>query len=114
MTRLLSLLGPTKPLDSPADGSALTIRYAQTSDAEAVATLAELDSQRAPHGQLLVAELDGELLAAVSLEDLHAVANPFRPTSELVFMLIQRARQLRREQHGGRARVRRLRPAAFA
>ena len=90
MTRLPSLLGPTKPLERAA--SSLTIRYARHDDAEAIQTLAELDSQRAPEGTVLVAELEGELLAAVALADLHAVADPFRPTSELVFLLIQRAR----------------------
>jgi hypothetical protein len=114
MTRLLSMLGPTKGLDAGAGTSALTIRYGRPDDVDAIEALAELDSQRAPRGTVLVAELDDELLAAVALDDLHAVADPFRPTSELVFLLIQRARQLRRAEHGGRRRRLRVRPAALA
>ena len=113
MTRLLSLLGPTKPLDAGVD-AALTIRYARPDDADAIETLAELDSQRAPRGSMLLAELDGELLAAVSIDDLHAVADPFRPTSELVYLLIARARQMRREQRRSQRRAPRTWPAARA
>jgi hypothetical protein len=41
-----------------------------------------------------VAEVDGELVAAVSLTGDEAVANPFRHTADLVAMLEMRAAQL--------------------
>jgi hypothetical protein len=79
--------------------TALTIRMAMPSDADALERLAELDSSHAPAGRVLVAEVGGELLAAMSLDDNHLVGDPFRPTGELQYLLVERARQLRR---GGR------------
>jgi hypothetical protein len=49
---------------------------------------------------VLVAEVGGELWAAISLDDRHVVADAFRPTGELVALLAERARQLRRVQRG--------------
>jgi hypothetical protein len=94
------------------DSPALTLRLADPADAEALERLAELDSARAPRGEVLVAEVGGDVLAAVSLDDHHAVADPFRPTSELVFLLHEHARGLRRERERRPfARARRLRAA---
>jgi hypothetical protein len=83
-----------------------TLRYAGPDDAEALAELAELDSSRPPRGVVLVAEVGGELWAAVSLDDGHAVANPLRPSGELTFSLLDRARRLRRAARGHAARSR--------
>lgn len=93
-----TLLGPTKQIDSGT--SSLTLRYAVAADAEALDRLAQLDSRRAPRGLVLVAEVGGELWAAISLDDHHAVADPFRPTGELVALLVERARQLKRRNRG--------------
>jgi hypothetical protein len=38
----------------------------------------------------------GDLWAAISIDDGHAVADPFRPTGELLALLAERSRQLRR------------------
>ena len=80
-----SLPAPTSP-----------IRYARDEDTEALAALAHLDSSRAPRGVVIVAEAGDELWAAVSLDDGHAIANPFRPSGELAFRLVARARELNR------------------
>jgi hypothetical protein len=90
------ILGPTQSV--AAHSPALTLRYAVPADAAALDRLAELDSQRAPRGVVLVAEVAGELWAAISLDDHHAIADPFRPTGELVALLVERARQVRRAQ----------------
>lgn len=75
----------TRIKDFPKLGStALTLRLAVPADADALQRLAELDSTHAPRGDVLVAEVGGEVWAAVSLEDHHAVADPFRPTGERV------------------------------
>ena len=95
-TFLKRILGPTQSVD--AHSPALTLRYAVPADADDLDRLAELDSQRAPRGVVLVAEVGGELWAAISLDDHHAVADPFRPTGELVALLVERARQVRRAQ----------------
>jgi hypothetical protein len=95
-TFLRRLAGPVQ--DAPAGASSLTLRFAVPADADALDALAQLDSRRAPRGAVLVAEVGGDLWAAISLDDGHAVADPFRPTGELVALLVERARQLRRAQ----------------
>ena len=56
---------------------------------------------------VIVADVQGELWAAVSLDDGHGVANPFRPSGELSFRLSERAREL---NGAGRDRPRRAWP----
>jgi hypothetical protein len=83
------------PRRSPDFATGVTIRYAFPDDAEAVRRLAVTDSSAVPPGPLLLAEVGGELWAAVSLSDHRAaIADPFRPTAELVLMLHERARRL--------------------
>jgi len=90
------LAGPVQA--TPSGTSSLTLRLAVPADADALDRLAQLDSRRAPRGAVLVAEVAGDLWAAVSIDDGHAVADPFRPTGELVALLVERSRQLRRAQ----------------
>jgi hypothetical protein len=49
--------------------------------------LAALDSQRLPSGELFVAELDGQLIAAVSVDTGAVIADPFEPTAAIVDLL---------------------------
>ena len=74
----------------------LTIRHAMPSDAAALEDLAALDSSRPLRSPVLVGEVGGELWAAVSTEDFAVISDPFRPSGELAFVLVERARQLRR------------------
>ena len=90
---LKQLAGPTQAVPV---GANVTVRHARPEDAEALAALAALDSSHTPSGEILVAEAGGELWAAVSLDDSHVIANPFRPSGELAFHLLGRARELRR------------------
>jgi hypothetical protein len=78
---------------APAVGALLElrIRYAGTSDEGALRRLAALDSSTVPQPPLLVAEVDGELQAALSLWDGRAIADPFRRTEALVELLVLRA-----------------------
>ena len=63
------------PMTSTAD---ITIRRADARDADSIARLAALDSTRPPRGHLvLVAEAEGELVAAISADDRHVAADPF-------------------------------------
>ena len=103
---LKKLLGPTQ--DVQVSSPAVTIRYARSDDALALLDLADLDSSRPPHGVVLVAEVDGRLWAAHSLDDGHAIADPFRPTGELAFLLAERARQLTSTARPPRRRTRTL------
>ena len=103
---LKKLLGPTQSIDGIDSSTSVTIRYARPDDALALLELADLDSSHAPHGVVLVAEVDGRLWAALSLDDGHAVADPFRPSGELSFLLVERARQIQKTMPRARARAR--------
>ena len=109
-TFLKRLFGPVQQV--PSGASSLTLRYAGPADTEAIDRLAQLDSRRAPRGVVLVAEVAGELWAAMSLDDGHAVADPFRPTGELVALLAARGRQLRRAARGRTQSLPRVFPKA--
>jgi hypothetical protein len=80
----------------------LTIRRATATDELAVRRLAALDSAFPPTGEVLLAEMDGELWAALSTDTGAAVADPFRPSHDLVELLRFRAD---RRGRGSRARA---------
>jgi hypothetical protein len=83
---MVSMSGSTPSLPSM---DALVIRPAYPDDHAALARLAALDSRRPlPTGSpVLVAERDGQLLAALSPADGRALADPFAPTADLVALL---------------------------
>ena len=74
--------------------STLTVRRAASGDDAAIKRVSALDSARPPVGPTLIAELDDEIVAAVSLRSGAVVADPFRPTAAIVEMLRLRRRQL--------------------
>jgi hypothetical protein len=88
------MLGPTQSAGLDDGAPSVTIRYARPDDALALLELAYLDSSHAPEGVVMVAEVGGRLWAARSLDDGHAIADPFRPSGELSFLLAERARQV--------------------
>jgi hypothetical protein len=97
----------------------VSLRHATAADQAAVRDLAALESVRVPAGPFLVAEVDGAALAALSLSDGTAIADPFHRTAELVALLrthgAAKAAAERRERSRGRfARRRVLRPAFTA
>ena len=67
--------------------STIEIRPARPTEAFAVRRLAYLDSQRPLRGDVLVATADDIPVAAVSLSDGRVVADPFRPTADIVDLL---------------------------
>jgi hypothetical protein len=69
----------------------LTIRLAHHDDRAPLARLAQLDSGRTPADPVLLAEAEGGVVAALSLLDGTAVADPFRPTADVVDLLRVRA-----------------------
>lgn len=82
-------ISTTPPIDAR-----VVLRPAQLQDGAAVAQLAALDDAARPKGDLLVAELDGRIVAAVPLDGGRAIADPFRRTADLVELLRSRAVQL--------------------
>jgi hypothetical protein len=79
------------------DADSISIRHATVADAPAVERLAALDSATVPHGELLIAHVDGEPQAALELVTGAAIADPFRPTAHLVELLRLRAAGMRAE-----------------
>jgi hypothetical protein len=69
----------------------ISIRAATGDDGRTLTRLAALDSAEVPAGPVLVAEVDGEAQAALSLRDGRVVADPFERTAELVSLLRVRA-----------------------
>ena len=85
--------------------AAVTIRRRREdgSDTAALVALAERDSGEMPTGDILVAEVERTILAAISIDDGTVLADPFSRTRELRTLLELRRAQLRR-----RSRPRRL------
>jgi hypothetical protein len=73
---------------------AVTIRRTTPVDRKALERLADLEGRTAPAGAALVAEIDDRILAARWIREGVTLADPFRPTAELVSLLQTRARQL--------------------
>ena len=94
----------------------VTIRRYRPEDERALILLSQRDSATPPQGERLLAFVDGDLRAAISLIDGRIVADPFAATAGLVELLEARARQLGLRAHGLRGwrprRRRRLRGPA--
>jgi hypothetical protein len=83
---------------------AVTIRHARPADAGVLAALAELDDAEPLAGDVLVAEVGGELWAARALDDGRVISDPFRPATEARALLELRATLIARAtEHGRRA-----------
>jgi hypothetical protein len=77
--------------ERPIEMSDITIRNSRSADAPELSRIAALDSSRVPTGDLLVAEVSGELVAAYAPETSRAIADPFRRTADVVALLKLRA-----------------------
>ena len=64
-----------------------SIRHAQATDLRSLERLAALDSRRIPSGELFVAEVDGRLVAALSIDTGAVIADPIASTGALVDLL---------------------------
>lgn len=83
----------TEPRPEP-HWSALVIRLAVVADEPRLRRLAHMDSARPLSGQTLIAEQGGSVIAALSLADGAAIADPFVASADAVAMLRVRAAQL--------------------
>jgi hypothetical protein len=116
--RSTSPTGPRKR--APSAAASITIRYAGPADAAALERLAQLEAEALTGGPMLVAQVGEELWAAVELDGPQALADPFRPSGELLLTVAGRAAQIRRA-HDAALRpsrparlLRRLRPRRLA
>jgi hypothetical protein len=89
-----------RPLASP-----ITLRGAAADDIAAVRRVADLDSSEVPAAPLVLAEVDGEVRAAVSLVSGAVVADPFQHTAMIVELLTAYAAH---ERESRRTRLRGL------
>jgi hypothetical protein len=83
--------GKTETTSSP---DLIALRRAGADDAPALKILAELDEQPELSGEALIALVDAEVVAAISLNDGRTVSNPFVASSDAVSLLRLRADQL--------------------
>lgn len=72
----------------------VVVRLATPADDAAIQRVASLDGRKAPAGRVLVAEVDGEVIAALSVAGRQAVADPFRWTSDVVALMEMCAEQV--------------------
>jgi hypothetical protein len=100
------------PSSRPAPPAPVTIRLAVEHEWADLARVADRDSRPLPPAPRLVAERDGTVLAILSLATGEAVADPFRPTAELVELLRCRAAAESLDQRPGGRRRRRAPRAA--
>jgi hypothetical protein len=70
---------------------AVTIRRATLGDEAALERLSQLDSLPVPTDPVLVAEVDGQIRAAVGVYGSEAIADPFAHTAHLIRMLREQA-----------------------
>ena len=75
-------------------GEAVVLRLAEAEDGAALYRLAALDSMPTPGGAALLAEIDGEVIAALTLGDRVRIGDPFRHTVAILDLLELRADQL--------------------
>ena len=71
--------------------AAITLRPATDADRTTLEHLASLDSTRVPSGDLLVVEREERVVAAVAVQSLAAIADPFERTDDLVSLLRRQA-----------------------
>ena len=80
----------------------ILIRSTTDTDVRGLARLAALDSAPIPFGRALVAEVDGEMRAALPLDGGPAIADPFAETAHLLDLLRAHARALAADAPRGR------------
>jgi hypothetical protein len=84
---------------SRSDQTAVVLRFAQPQDDADITRLAQLDDAPTPVSPIMLAAIDGEPVAALSLSDGRAVANPFVATQKAVTLLRLHAAQAAAERH---------------
>ena len=72
----------------------IVIRRAEAHDSGALGRLVQLAERTAPPEPVLLAESDGQLVAAVSTATGETVSDPFVATADVIALLELRARQL--------------------
>jgi hypothetical protein len=87
-----------RPLATRVESSEIELRLCRASDDPALERLAALAERPLPFGRLVVALVDGSLVAALPLGGGCALRDPFAKTVHLLPLLELRASQLRRPE----------------
>src|SRR3954447_3747885 len=97
------------------DSSVIAFRTATADDDTLLRDLSELDSHRPLERPAVLAVVDGEAVAAISLRDGQIVADPFTRTEDVVVLLRARVAALAAERGSRphRSPLRRLRLSAY-
>jgi hypothetical protein len=90
-------------------GAEICLRLATSRDDAALVQLAQLSGRVKVPGPWVIAEVDGQLCAAVPLAGGEPLGDPFRPMAELQALLSLRAKQLRGDERLPRSKIRRAR-----
>jgi hypothetical protein len=90
----------------------VTIRLTSPADTDELRRVAGRDSKPLPPGEKLIAIVEGEIRAAISLHSGAVVADPFHRTEGVVRMLLLRRAQMQESQSRPRRGLRRLRLAS--
>jgi hypothetical protein len=97
--RLATLRRSARPRRRPeperVESPDIELRMCKPADDPAIDRLAALSEVPVPYGRLVVALVDGKLLAALPLNGDPAIRDPFVKTGHLVHLLEVRAEQLR-------------------
>ena len=70
------------------------LRRAVADDGMALARLQQLDGRSLPTGERVVAQIDGELVAAAHVPSGVSVADPFRPSAAIAALVSEHARRI--------------------
>jgi hypothetical protein len=77
----------------------IALRLCRVGDDPALEQLAELEGTTVPSGRMILAEVDGHLVAAIPVAGGRMLADPFVATAHLRRLLELRATQLREPAH---------------
>jgi hypothetical protein len=88
-------MGRVNARRAPGPAACVTLRLATDEDDDDLVRLAALYDRPLPSGPLLLAEVDGELQAALTLTGAQELMEPYLPTAALVELLALRAKHLR-------------------
>jgi hypothetical protein len=92
--RSASVLRQRRQLPAGRPSEPVLLRLCTVHDGKALARLAALDGAPVPSGGCILAEIGGEVVAALPLGRGRAIADPFRPTAHVLHLLELRAGQL--------------------
>lgn len=94
LERGMAAVRRARPDPTPVRDQPVALRLCRVHDDEALLRLADLEGRRLPAGSFVVAEVNGTIVAALPLAGGAPLADPFRPTSQLIPLLRLRADQL--------------------